>query len=232
MKTIKIILPVLLICLWSCKPANVLTSDEKTDGWTLLFDGKSMDQWRSWLSDTVSGWAIEEGCMKALGLGGDIGGDIITRKQYDDFELSLEWKIAPQGNSGILYMVVEDSSYHAVYETGPEFQLLDDEGWPGELEDWQLTGANYAMHVAENVILNPIGKWNTARIVKRNVHVEHWLNGRKVVAYELWNDDWKARVEAGKWKDFPDYGRSSKGHIALQDHGSQAWFRNIKIREL
>ncbi len=236
MKPTGILLIALALITFSCKQAvekpNTLSPEEQSDGWILLFDGERMDQWKSYLKDTLSGWIVEDGTMKALGKGGDIGGDIITRKQFENFELSLEWKISPKGNSGILYMVREDSAYHAVYETGPEYQLLDDKGWEGPIEDWQLTAANYAMHVAENKELKATGEWNTSRIKKDGTHVEHWLNGRKVVEYELWSDDWKARVESGKWKNTPDYGSFKKGHISLQDHGHYIWFRSIKIREL
>ena len=211
---------------------NTLTKSEIKDGWQLMFDGQTTNGWRSYLSDKVTGWEVEDGSLKALGLGGDIGGDIISEGRYENFELKLDWKISPAGNSGILYLVQEDTAYHAVYETGPEYQLLDDEGWPEELQDWQLTGANYAMHVAENKELKPVGEWNSSRILVDHGHVEHWLNGKKVVEYELWSDDWKERVAAGKWADYPDYGKFHEGHIALQDHGSVTWFKNIKIREI
>jgi len=211
---------------------NTLSEQEVEEGWILLFDGETPNGWRSYLSDGISGWDVEDGALKALGLGGDIGGDIITDEQYENFDLQLEWKISPEGNSGILYLVVEDTAYDAVYHTGPEYQLLDDEGFPEPLEEVQLTGANYAMHVAENKELKPVGEWNTSRILVDHGHVEHWLNGKKVVEYELWSEDWEKRVQEGKWKDYPDYGRARKGHISLQDHGSVVWFRNIKIKEL
>lgn len=236
MKTTFILSVGLSIMLASCKPgaerANVLSHSEKAGGWVLLFDGKKMDQWRNYLKDSVSGWIVENGTMKALGLGNDLSGDIITKEQFEDFELTLEWKISPGGNSGIMFMVHEDTAYEAVYETGPEYQLLDDLGYHEPVEDWQLAAANYAMHVTGEKKLRPVGEWNTARIIKTGTHVEHWLNGRKVVEYELWTEDWKSRVSAGKWKDYPGYGTFSRGHIALQDHGDEVWFRNIKIREL
>ena len=175
---------------------------------------------------------MEDGTLKALGLGDDLEGDIMTREKFVDFELSLEWKISKGGNSGILFMVHEDSAYHAVYETGPEYQILDDVGYPDPVEDWQLAGANYAMHTIEHKELKPAGQWNTARIVKKGAYVEHWMNGKMILEYELWTEDWKARVASGKWKDYPGYGKFETGHIALQDHGDKVWFRNIKIRKL
>jgi len=220
---------------------NTLTAAEEEQGWKLLFDGETLIGWHSYLEDTLTGWTVEDGSLKALGMGGDIGGDIVSDNQFENFELSLEWKIGPEGNSGILYLVVEDTTYKAVYETGPEYQLLDDEGFPvpvndegvpEPLSDMQLSGANYAMHVAQDKELKPVGEWNTARIIVNKGHVEHWLNGKKVVEYEMWSDEWKELVKAGKWAEYPGYGSAKKGHLALQDHGSFVWFRNIKIKEL
>jgi len=219
-------------CTESVQEDNTLSKSEIEEGWQLMFDGKTSDGWRSYLADEVHGWEIEEGTFKALGQGGDLGGDIISEGRYENFELKLEWKISPEGNSGILYLVQEDTAYHAVYETGPEYQLLDDVGFPQELQDWQLTGANYAMHVAENKVLKPVGGWNSSKILIDHGHVEHWLNGAKVVEYELWSEDWEKRVAEGKWSNYPDYAKVSEGHISLQDHGAATWFKNIKIREI
>ncbi|MEM6379069.1 MAG: DUF1080 domain-containing protein, partial [Bacteroidota bacterium] len=129
---------------------NTLTAEEKAAGWTLLFDGQSMDQWRLFKKDTLAGWAIVDGEMQALGEAGleGAGSDIVTKKQYKNFELSLDWKISPEGNSGIFFNVVEDEDLNAVYQSGPEYQLIDDVGFPMKLEDWQKTAANYGMHLA------------------------------------------------------------------------------------
>ncbi len=236
MRKIGILLISLTLIGLSCKQQveqpNTLSPLEEAEGWTLLFDGESIDQWRSYLKDELTGWIVEDGNMKALGMGGDKGGDIITLREYENFKLSLEWKISTGGNSGILFMVHEDTAYHQVYHTGPEFQLLDDLGWEGSLEDWQKTGANYAMHIANAPDLKTAGEWNTAILIKDGAHVEHWLNGKKIVEYELWSEDWNSRVKSGKWKNFPSYGQFRKGHISLQDHGSETWFRSIKVKEL
>lgn len=236
MRKIGILIISLTLVALSCKQGsdqhNTLSPLEEAEGWTLLFDGESMDQWRSYLKDDLTGWIVEDGTMKALGKGGDAGGDIITLKQYESFELSLEWKISPGGNSGILFMVFEDTAFHEVYYTGPEYQLIDDLGWPEPLEDWQQTGANYAMQKANNPDIKPAGEWNTSMIKKEGIFVEHWLNGKKVLEYVLWSEDWFTQIRSGKWKDFPGYGQYRIGHIALQDHGSVAWFRNLKIKEL
>ncbi len=209
------------------------TNDTFSPGnWISLFDGKTLNGWRSFKEDSVTGgWIVENGCLTALGKGGDLGGDIITTRQFEDFELSLQWAIAEAGNSGIFFHVLEDD-YPTVYATGPEYQILDDVGYPDPLHDWQLAAANYAMHVARNKTLKPAGEFNTARIIVKDTHVEHWLNGKKVVEYDLWTDDWKRRVAGSKWKDFPGYGKAIKGYIALQDHGSVVKYRNIKVRDL
>ena len=156
--------------------------------------------------------------------------DMITTKQYENFDLSIDWKISPQGNSGIIYLVTEE--FPRSYQSGPEYQIIDDMNFPQKLEDWQKTGANYAMDPAPTAAPNPVGEWNTTRIVVNKGHVEHWLNGKKLLDFEMWTDEWKKKKTTGKWKDAPGYGMSKKGHIGLQDHGSEAWFKNLKIKEL
>jgi hypothetical protein len=213
---------------------NTLSEAEKAAGWELLFDGKSMDKWRIYNRDTLAGWAVNNGEMQALGEAGleGLGADIITKDTYTNFELSLEWKISEAGNSGVFFNVVEAEGLKAVYESGPEYQLIDDEGFPMDLEDWQKTGANYAMHPAPDAKTKPVGEFNHTRIIVNEGHVEHWLNGDKVVEYDLWTDEWEELVQAGKWKEVPSYGRAKSGHIALQDHGNMCWFRNVKIRRI
>ncbi len=211
---------------------NRLTDEEIEAGWKLLFDGYSTAGWRGYNRNEMDeGWTVEDGSLVALGKGGDIGGDIITDEEFDSFELTLEWKISTGGNSGILYRVVE-GDYPAVYATGPEYQIIDDLGFPEPLENWQTTGANYGMHPPQKAKIKPAGEWNSSRIIIEKNRVEHWLNGVKVVEYTLWSDEWNRLVAEGKWRDYPDYGKASRGHISLQDHGSKTWFRNIKIRSL
>jgi len=206
--------------------------DEK---WIRLFDGKTLNGWHGFnKTGEIKNWTIEDGAMVCLGAAkGDTGGDIVSEKEYENFELSWEWKITKGGNSGVMYHVVESPKYKAPYETGPEYQVLDDIGFPGKLEEWQKAGADYAMNATnDKKKLNPVGEWNTSKIVFNNGHVEHWLNGEKVVEFEAWNDAWKKEKNEGKWKDFPDYGLAKKGKIALQDHGNKVYFKNIMIREL
>ncbi|MCF8381611.1 MAG: DUF1080 domain-containing protein [Bacteroidales bacterium] len=213
----------------SNKPA-ILNAEE--DGWISLFNGIDLSGWRSFHSDTIEGWTVEDSCLTALGKGGDLGGDIISTDKFENFILELEWKIEPEGNSGIMFHVLEDG-YKTTYETGPEYQLIDDKGFPEPLEDWQTTAANYAMHKAsDNKQINPVGEFNKTKIVVDSSHVEHWINGVKVVEYELWSEEWLKLKESGKWKDYPDYGMAKSGYISLQDHGSKTWFRNIRLKKL
>jgi hypothetical protein len=214
---------------------NVLTEAEKAEGWKLLFDGKTLDGWRDYNGDSLTApWIVEDGCIRAKGSGSDASGYIVTDTIYENFELAWDWKIAEGGNSGMLYHVVENPKFNVPYVTGPEYQLIDDFGFPEPLEDWQKTAADYAMHVPDTskTIIKPAGEWNTSKIVFDNGHVEHWLNGEKVLEFEAWTDDWFEKKNSGKWKDAPEYGLARKGVICLQDHGSAAWFRNIKIKEL
>ena len=223
------------ILILSCaKKPNQLTELEIKEGWKLLFDGKSLDNWKMYNGEEVTGWIIEDECLVALGLGGDVGGDIITKEQFENFEISVDWKAGVGGNSGLMYHVVEAPHLIAPYLTGPEYQFIDETGYEGKLEEWQNTGANYAMHLPDltKKKVNPAGKWNNSRIVFDNGQVEHWLNGEKLLEFEAWTPEWFKLRDSGKWEDMPEYGLSPIGHICLQDHGAKFWFKNIKIREL
>lgn len=202
--------------------------------WKVLFDGTDASAWRGFKNESMpAGWTVKDSVLITSGEGGDLGGDIITREQFEDFKLSLEWKISEGGNSGVFFGVVEGDQ-HAVYASGPEYQLIDDIGFEYPLEPWQKTAANYAMHFADSAaaVLKPVGEWNHSGIRVKDGKVVHWLNGKKVVEYQLWDEDWKASVADSKWKDYPAYGLAIKGHIGLQDHGSPIEFRNIKIKDL
>jgi hypothetical protein len=214
---------------------NTLSNEEIKQGWQLLFDGQTLNGWKGYNSDQVfSCWSVSNGELVCQGEGGSVtAGDIITNDDYENFELSLEWNLSNKGNSGIFYHVLEGPQYHAAYETGPEYQLIDDAGWPDKLEAWQQTGADYAMTPpVKDKNLKPTGEWNQSRIIYNNGHVEYWLNGEKVVEFQAYSPQWNELKMAGKWKDFPGYAISKKGHLGLQNHGSGVKFRNIKVRKL
>jgi hypothetical protein len=221
----------------SCEGVNTLTPEEKAAGWKLLFDGKSLAGWHGYNGQPPAAWTVEDCALKTVGTEGNYGSDkradLTTDREFTNFEISVDWKVSKGGNSGIIYGVVEDEKYDAPWKTGPEYQLIDDAGFPEKLEAWQKAGANYAMHLPNaQKRLKPVGEWNSSRIVVNGSHVEHWLNGRKILEFERWTPEWKKRRESGKWKDTPDYGLAKTGRIALQDHGSVFWFRNVKLREL
>jgi len=216
-------------------PAHHKLLNSQKDGWHSLFDGKSLSGWHGFNKQgAIKNWTVVDGTLACLGASKDAsGGDIVTDKEYANFELSWSWKINKGSNSGVLYHVVEDPKYHTTYETGPEYQLIDDNGYPDKLQDWQKTGADYAMHLTnDQKKVNPIGEWNTSKIIFNHGHVEHWLNGKKILEFEAWSGDWNKKKAAGKWKDYPAYGLAKTGHIVLQDHGDKVYFKEIKVREL
>ncbi len=210
-------------------PINSLSENEKKEGWKLLFNGKNLDGWKTFQGKDISGWKVIDGVLNNSGVGSDHGGDIVTKEKFQNFELTIEWKIASKSNSGIFYHVNERIG-KAIYESGPEYQILDDIGWPDKLHNDQYSGADYGMHAPQNAVAKDVNDWNQARIIVNGTHVQHYLNGVKVVDYQLWDADWKVLKEKGKWKDFPYYGMAKKGNIGLQDHGGLAQFRNIKIK--
>ena len=217
------------------KVNNRLTEKEKADGWQLLFDGKTTNGWHKFNGEGIKGgWIVENGELVALGEGGDIGGDIVTDKEFTNFDFKIEWKISHGGNSGIFYHGKEGKEYPAIYYTAPEYQLIDDVGFPQNLKEWQSTGANYAMHNADKSKkkLKMVGEWNSSRIVVKDSLVKYYLNGEKIVQFKCWSDDWNKRKAEGKWKHYLQYGTMKTGKMGLQDHGSKIWFRNIKIRVL
>jgi hypothetical protein len=217
-------------CLADAEP-NTLTGKEQRDGWELLFDGQSLNKWKTFNGGSVTGWKILDGALQNSGDDTHYGGDIITLEEYSDFELYLEWKIMPRSNSGIFFHV-QEGIVNRIHESGPEYQLIDDSGWPDQLQANRQSGANYDMHEPKNTKLASGEAWNKTRLMVKGPQVEHWLNGRKVVEYELWSDDWHEKVKNSKWSSMPYYGKAKKGHIGLQDHGGLTMFRNIKIRRL
>jgi hypothetical protein len=210
---------------------NTLTNMERAEGWKLLFDGTTTQGWRGYLEQTVpDGWKVVDG---ALALSGEEGSDIITLNEYENFDFKFEWKISPKGNSGVFYLIAESPDLARTYYSGPEYQVLDNDGHPDAKDGPdRFAGANYALYPPTKNVARPVGEWNQGRIVKQSAHVEHWLNGEKVVEYELWSDDWKTRVEKSKFGKMPAYAKAKKGHLGLQNHGNDVWFRSLKVRVL
>jgi len=231
-----LIIAVVLSCsAGAAEEPNALTEAETKEGWKLLFDGKSTKGWRGYQKkDMPAGWVVENGALVrakggAGGKGAGGGDDIVTVDEYESFDLKIEWKITQKGNSGILYHVSEEpvTSWHFA----PEMQVLDNAPWATR-DDRQLAGACYDLYAPSKDVTKAVGEWNAARLVVNGPKVEHWLNGEKVVAYELWSKDWNDRVAKSKFKAMPKFGTFKKGFICLQDHSDRIEFRNIKIKAL
>lgn len=247
----KLILLLLLIIISSC-----LRLTKKNTEWVLLFDGESTEGWRGYNAKVLPpGWIAKDGMLlfdphlkdeQVYEGGRDI---IYGIEEFDNFELLVEWKIPEGGNSGIFYHIKE--GYSGPPAVAPEYQLIDDLNYaklhdltsynaqfgsaePAKLQDWQSTGADYAMYTPDSTQkkLNPAGEWNTSKIVFTPKKVEHWLNGKMVLSFVPWSVDWFKKRNSGKWKNAPDYGKFKTGFIGFQDHGSPLWFRNIKIKKL
>lgn len=212
----------------SQRAPNRLTDAERKAGWKLLFDGSGTTGWRSYKSATapIGGWQAVDGALTRMAR----AGDIISNESFKDFELRLEWKLDPGGNSGIFYRAAEGSE--AIYYSAPEMQVLDDDGHADGKSELTSAGSAYGLYPAPRGVVKPVGQWNAVRIVVKGNHVEHWLNGKRIVEYELGGADWAERVKNSKFKEWPEYGKAAEGHIGLQDHGDRVAFRNIKIRTL
>jgi hypothetical protein len=208
-------------------PPNTLSERERGEGWRLLFDGRSTAGWRGYKQATMpSGWEVVEGALTRTGA----TTDIVTVDTFRDFELALEWRITPGGNSGIFFRAIEGEG--GIYEYAPEMQVLDDAGHPDGSSELTSAGSNFALHAAPRGVLKPVGQWNSVRIRAQGNHVQQWMNGTLVVDYQIGSDDWKRRVAASKFAAWPEYGLAPEGHVGLQEHGNEVAFRSIKIRVL
>lgn len=229
---------VLLVALWlvagvapsaraQVTAANQLTSAERAAGWRLLFDGHTLTGWREYRGGAPTGWSAVDGALTKS----RPSSDIITVDQFGDFELALDWQVAVRGNAGIFYRGTEE--YEKVYWSAPEYQLLDDANAPDGRSRLTSAGSAFGLYPAPAGVVKPAGEWNATRIVVRGAHVEHWLNGTKLLEYDLGSAEWEAKVKVSKFGAWPNYGRAARGHIAIQgDHAGELTLRNIRIREI
>ncbi|MEK7401700.1 MAG: DUF1080 domain-containing protein [Gemmatimonadota bacterium] len=223
-------IPVLLAAAFSACASQQPTpgGGPSTADWRSLFDGKTTAGWREYKGQTVpDGWFVRDGALtKTAGVR-----DIISVDQFGDFELELEWKIERGGNAGLFYRATEE--YDRVYWSAAEYQLLDDPNARDGRSRLTSAGSVYGLYPAPEGHLKPAGEWNTTRIVAKGAHAEHWLNGTKLAEYEYGSPDWEAKVKASKFNEWPNYGRSRRGHIAIQgDHNGELQLRSIRIREI
>ena len=218
-------------CLIFASPlAGPLNGQESSDSddFEILFDGSSLDKWQGYKQEAIGkGWKIEESVLVYDGTG---GGDIVTRESYDNFELHLDWKVTKGANSGIMFHVGMGDG--APYLTGPEFQILDDAQHGDGKNELTSAGALYGLYKAEGKELKKTGEWNTSKIIVNGNHIEHWLNGKKVVEAEKGSDTWKERIAASKFKSWKKFATLTTGRICLQDHGDKVAFQNIKIKRI
>lgn len=215
--------------------SGTATMAQKKNGWTQLFDGKTTTGWHTYGKSTAgSAWKVQDGALfldaknKQNG-----GGDLVTDKEYSNFHLKLEWKVAPKSNSGILLFVHEDpAKYHQTYSTGLEMQVLDNEGHPDGKITKHRSGDLYDLVKSSSEPVKPVGQWNKVEVVSLNGKLEFTLNGVKIVSTTLWDEQWKQLIAGSKFATWADFGTFKSGKIALQDHGDEVWYRNISIKEL
>jgi cytochrome c len=217
---------------------NALTAKEKKQGWKLLFDGKTLNGWHNFNSDKIGeAWEVVDGAIhlsrkQQEGFQVKGGGDIVTSGEFENYELSIEWKIAPCGNSGIIFNVTESPAYEYVWQTGPEMQVLDNACHPDAKIEKHRAGNLYDLIKSPTESVKPANEWNLARIKLNKGRLQLWLNGVIQVETKMFTPAWDALIKGSKFKDMAGFGKAKKGHISLQDHGDLVWFKNIKIKEL
>ena len=213
-------------------PAGEDAAAAAASNWTVLFEGKDTSAWRAYGKDgfPAAGWTVEaDGSLRVRA--GSKAGDLVTCAEYGDFELELEWKVAPGANSGILYRAPELPG-KPVYWNAFEYQILDDDKHKdGQIQTHRVASL-YDLYATSGAEARPVGQWNETRIAARGSRLEHWLNGRLVVECDLQSDDYKQRLAKSKFATWEGFGTRARGHIALQDHGDDVWFRKIRVREL
>lgn len=216
------------LSLLAAEEKSVITKS-KGGSWEVLFDGKSTDKWRGFKKEKFpsESWKVEDGVLKTI-VGN--GTDIVTKEQYDNFELDLEWKVTPGANSGVMFRASE--KFDQLWFTGPEMQILDDDKHADGKNPKTSAGALYALIAPKNKNLKPVGEWNQMKLIINGNHGEHWLNGRKIVEYELNSPELNELIAKSKFSSMPRFAKEQTGHIVLQHHHDEVWFRNVKIRRL
>ena len=223
------------IFLSACILLAVTQITKAQKGFKPLFDGKTTTGWHTYNKTTVgSAWQVQDGALhlNPAKKGQDGGGDLVTDKEYSNFHLKLDWKVAPKSNSGIIFFVHEDPKFHATYSTGPEMQVLDNDGHPDGKITKHRSGDLYDLIKSYSEPVKPVGEWNTAEIISKNGKLTLILNGVKTVNTTLWDENWKALIAGSKFAKWEGFGTYKIGKIALQDHGDEVWFKNILIKEL
>ncbi|MBC7902614.1 MAG: DUF1080 domain-containing protein [Gemmatimonadaceae bacterium] len=217
---------------------NTLTAAEQKDGWKLLFDGKTTAGWHSFNKPAVGeAWKVVDGTLyldtaKKEGFQIRSGGDIVTEEEFENFDLRLEWKISKNGNSGAMFFIKEDPKYKYAWYTGPEMQILDNDGHADGKITKHRSGDLYDLIKSSKETVKPVGEWNQVQIVSNQGKLNLYLNGENVVSADLRTEEWKQLVAGSKFKTQPDFTAFKSGKIGLQDHGNAVWFRNVKIRRL
>lgn len=244
----KILILASVVALNACAPAkntamnsgeNTGNAQSKTEGWQPLFDGKSTAGWHTYGKQTIGkAWKVEDGVLRLDAASKKDwqtaeGGDIVTDKEYENFHLKLDWKIATNGNSGIIFFINEDAAkYQYPWQTGMEMQVLDNAGHADAKIIKHRAGDLYDLISVSKETVNPANEWNTAEIISNNGSLRFLLNGTETVNTTLWTDAWRTMIAGSKFKNMQGFGTFKKGKIALQDHGDNVWFQNIMIKEL
>ena len=218
----------------SAMSPNTLTQQEKKEGWELLFDGTTTNGWHKYGNSPVgAAWGVKDGTLHLNAAIKDAGGDIVTEQEFDNFHFKYDWKIDTNGNSGVIFYVHEDAAkYKWPWYTGPEMQVLDNNGHPDAKIIKHRAGDLYDLISSSKETVKPALEWNTAEIKCVNGKLDLYLNGENIVSTTMWDDNWKKMVAGSKFKSLSDFGTYKKGKIALQDHGNNVWYRNIKVRKL
>ncbi len=202
-------------------------AQSKPGPWVSLFDGKTIAHWRGFKEKTApASWKVEDGAITRVAE----GVDLVSLEQYADFEFEWEWKVPPGGNSGVMFHVSE--AFEKTYHSGPEYQLLDNAGHDDGKNPMTTAASSHSIAAPIHDMTKPVGEWNQSRLVVKGPHVEHWLNGMKMLEYEMWTPEWKALVKASKFNEFPEYGMQKTGHLVLQNHGDHVQFRNLRVRRI